>query len=554
MTLSIKIFPDKKTIQVESGARILDCFIASRNKYGKSLVAARMDNVFCSLMDTVAVDCELRPIHCDETPGARIYRNSLIFLFEYAVNQHFANRHIVLGHSLGHGFFYRSRDEGPSLTKIDTKKIEQTMRNLSGQDLRIVPGRISWKDAVECFERRQCWSALRLLQDLNDFPIRIWRCGSHIALRHSPLVKSTGVLTTFAVEPYEDGLLLRYPQSHLPYTLSERDDEPNLYSVYEEHKRWGDILGVPNVASLNALSRNRREAREYILTAEALHDRKIAEVAGMITESRGIRAVMIAGPSSSGKTTFAKKLALSLKSSGFHPELISLDDYYREKKDIPRDEGNEPDLEALTALDIPLFNKHLIKLLAGEETKIPIFDFNKAGGRLPKGRSIRIDKNGVLLFEGIHALNSNLTPRLGKDRIFRIYISAFTSLNIEDHVRIPTTDNRLIRRIVRDHQFRQYRAIDTLKIWPSVRRGEKKHIFPWQGTADVLFNSALDYELAVLKGFAEPLLRTVPPSEDEYGEARRLMDLLRSFSPFPVEEVPQFSILREFIGRSGFRY
>jgi uridine kinase len=376
-----------------------------------------------------------------------------------------------------------------------------------------------------------------------------------VTLRHSPLAPKTGMLKTFAVERYDEGLLLRYPSSRAPEHLGERDDEPKLFAVYEEHKKWGEILGISNVAQLNALSRDRAKAKEFIRTAEALHDRKIAEYAGLVHSRKAeVKAVMIAGPSSSGKTTFTKKLALTLKSAGLKPQLISLDDYYKERKDIPLDEDGKPDFEVLEALDVELFNRNLEDLFAGRETEIPIFDFKKIGGRLEEGRKVHLDDDGVLLFEGIHGLNPNLTPGMDRTKAFRIYISALTQLNLDDHDRIPTTDNRLVRRIVRDHQFRKYPAIKTLRIWPSVRRGEERHIFPYQGSADVMFNSALEYELAILKVFAEPLLRTVSPELPEYGEARRLMSFLRNFSPFPVEEVPEFSILREFLGRSGFRY
>ncbi len=374
-------------------------------------------------------------------------------------------------------------------------------------------------------------------------------------MRHYPLAPNTDLVDVFAVNKYKQGFILRYPSTSNPAKLPEPDYEPKLFNVYEENKRWGEILEVSNVTQLNALSRNRETARDFIQTAEALHDRKIGEMTGFISQKRDtVKTILIAGPSSSGKTTFTKKLALSLRSAGLKPQLISLDDYYRERNDIPLDEEGKPDFEVLEALDLPLFNQNLSDLLAGKEVEIPVFDFKKVGGRLPEGRRIHLDKDGVLLFEGIHGLNPSLTPSLDSSQTFRIYISALTQLNLDDHNRIPTTDNRLIRRIVRDHQFRQYPAINTLRMWPSVRRGEEKHIFPYQGSADVMFNSALDYELAVLKVFAQPLLRTVSPREPEYAEARRLLSFLKFFSPFPVEEVPELSIIREFLGRSGFHY
>jgi uridine kinase len=551
--LSITIPPENNSIEVAKGSRALD--IPEIAQGGPPAVAITFNNQYLSLLDPLLIDGRIEKVSLGSSAGKRIYRNSLIFLFEIAAKRVFPGRRIVIGHSLGHGFFYRFRDGGTPVSSRDAVSMRTAMTDLVKKNLPIVPDEVSWTRAIEYLKKHSFPSAVPLLEELNDPVVGIWRCDGQISLRHDPLVPATGMLKTFAVEVYQDGFLLRYPPSATPDQLGPIDDEPKLFTVYEEHKKWGEILEVSNVAQLNMLSRYREKARDFIQTAEALHDRKIAELAGRIsTSGNSVKAVMIAGPSSSGKTTFTKKLALSLKSVGLKPQLISLDDYYRERVDIPLDDEGKPDFERLEALDVDLFNKNLEDLLAGREAEIPIFDFKKVGGRLDKGRTIHLDADGVLLFEGIHGLNPNLTPGMEEGRAFRIYISALTQLNIDDHARIPTTDNRLIRRIVRDHQFRRYPAINTLKIWPSVRRGEEQHIFPYQDSADVMFNSALDYELAVLKVFAEPLLRTVSPDEELYGEARRLMELLKQFTPFPVEEVPELSILREFIGRSGFDY
>lgn len=553
--LKVTILPGGGSVEVPRSTRIIELLEEQSTSGNLPIVAVKICNNFASLMDRIDVECGIEPVSINTTAGMRIYRNSLIYLFELASRSVFPDRRVVIGHSLGHGFYHRFRDGGPPATEKDSKTISNFMKSLVEKDLPIIPEEVSWKTAIEYFRNRMFPSTAQLLEELNEPRVGIWRCDDFMSLRHSPMVPRTGILKTFSVECYQEGFLMRYPPSGTPEDLGERDDEPKLFTVYEEHKKWGEILGVSDVAQLNFLSRDRVQARDFIQTAEALHDRKIAEYAGMITAGRSrIKAVMIAGPSSSGKTTFTKKLALSLKSAGLKPQLISLDDYYKERADIPIDADGKPDFEALEALDVELFNRNLEDLFAGKEAEIPIFDFKKVGGRLEEGRKISLDDDAVLLFEGIHGLNPNMTPDMDPGKAFRIYISALTQLNLDDHDRIPTTDNRLIRRIVRDHQFRRYPAINTLKIWPSVRRGEEKHIFPYQGSADVMFNSALDYELAILKVFAEPLLRTVNPDEVEYGEARRLMAFLRNFSPFPVEEVPELSIIREFIGRSGFRY
>jgi len=548
--LNVTILPEEKVLQTARGTRVINLIQSDF-----PVVAVKICNLYTSLQDSINVDCSIEPVSINSTAGMRIYRNSLIYLFELAAKKVFPGRRVVIGHSLGHAFFHRFRDGGPEAEKEDAVSLEKMMRELVKRDLPIIPDEISWKNAVEGFRNRSFPATSQLMEELNEPQVGIWRCDDMITVRHTPMVPSTGVLKTFGVEFYKGGFLLRYPSSRNPLELGEPDDEPKLFTVYEEHKKWGEILGVSNVAQLNALSRNRSRAREFIQTAEALHDRKIAELAGMITEKKNqARIILIAGPSSSGKTTFTKKLALSLKSAGLKPQLISLDDYYKERSKVPLDEDGKPDFEVLEALDIDVFNRNLEDLFAGRETEIPVFDFKRVGGRLEKGRKIHLDEDGIILYEGIHGLNPRLTPGLEKGKAFRIYISALTQLNLDDHDRIPTTDNRLIRRIVRDHQFRSYPALDTLKMWPSVRRGEERHIFPYQGSADVMFNSALDYELAILKIFAEPLLRTVSPEENEYGEARRLMSFLRNFSPFPVEDVPELSIIREFIGRSGFHY
>ena len=548
--LKVTILPDGNVLETARGTRVLDLLPG-----GFPVVAVKISNHYSSLQDRIRVDCSIEPVKISSTPGIRIYRNSLIYLFELAAKKAFPERRVVIGHSLGHAFFHRFQDDGPQAVKKDALSLEKAMRELINRDLPIIPDEISWETAVEIFKNRSYPASSQLMKELNEPRVGIWRCDGFISIRHTPMVPSTGVLKIFAVELYRGGFLLRYPTSQNPEQLGKPDDEPKLFSVYEEHKKWGEILGVSNVAQLNSLSRNRSRARDFIQTAEALHDRKIAELAGMITARKNqTKIILIAGPSSSGKTTFTKKLALSLKSAGLKPQLISLDDYYKERSKVPLDEDRKPDFEILEALDIDHFNRNLKDLFAGKETEIPIFDFKKVGGRLEKGRTIRLDEDGIILYEGIHGLNPKLTPGLEKGKAFRIYISALTQLNLDDHDRIPTTDNRLIRRIVRDHQFRSYPAIDTLKIWPSVRRGEERHIFPYQGSADVMFNSALDYELAILKIFAEPLLRTVSPIKKEYGEARRLMAFLRNFSPFPVEDVPELSIIREFIGGSGFHY
>jgi uridine kinase len=331
------------------------------------------------------------------------------------------------------------------------------------------------------------------------------------------------------------------------------EENPVLAAVYREYKDWGKILGVSCVGHLNDLIAGRR-VREFIQVAEALHDKQIALIADRISEQRDtVKLVLIAGPSSSGKTTFSKKLAVQLRVLGRNPVLLAQDDYFVPRELTPRDEEGNYDFESLAAIDVPLLNQQLLALLAGEEVEIPHFDFH-TGQRRQEGARLRLPNRGVALLEGIHCLNDELTPAIPAGGKYKVYVSALTQLNLDDHNRISTTDNRLLRRIVRDNQFRGRAAGGTLSMWQSVRNGEDRNIFPFQNTVDSAFNSALDYELAVLKVYAEPLLKTVKPDHPQFHEALRLLSFIANFAPIPPGWVPDYSILREFIGESAFKY
>ena len=335
--------------------------------------------------------------------------------------------------------------------------------------------------------------------------------------------------------------------------MGEFVENPVLFSIYREYKNWGKILRVGSVGRLDELIRE-GGIQDFVQVAEALQDKKIAEIADRINALRDqVRVVLIAGPSSSGKTTFSKKLMIQLRVVGRNPITISLDDYYKPHDRTPRDEEGKPDFESLDALDVELLNDTLVRLLRAEEVETPIFDFH-AGARKPEGRKMRLPDRAILILEGIHGLNDALTPLVPRESKHKIYVSALTQLNLDDHNRIATTDNRLIRRIVRDSQFRGHSALQTLTMWPSVRRGEDRNIFPFQNGADSAFNSALDYELAVLKVYADPLLASVKPDAPEYQEARMLLSFLSNFAPLHPRWVPATSILREFIGESAFKY
>jgi uridine kinase len=372
-------------------------------------------------------------------------------------------------------------------------------------------------------------------------------------LAHAPLLPHTGMLATFQIRDNPPGFLLRYPPWNRPGALDPFEENPVLLSIYREYKDWGKILGVTCVGHLNDLIAGRR-VREFIQVAEALQDKKIAQIADHLNERRDVvRVILIAGPSSSGKTTFSKKLAIQLRVLGRNPVMISQDDYFLPRELTPKDEEGNPDFEALQALDVALLNEQLIRLLGGEEVAVPRFDFH-SGQRKAEGVPLRLPARAVLILEGIHCLNDALTPAVSAGQKYKIYISALTQLNLDDHNRISTTDNRLLRRLVRDHQFRGHAARETLTMWQSVRNGENRNIFPFQNKVDAAFNSALDYELAVLKVYAEPLLKTIKPDQEQFDEALRLLSFLDNFAPIPPGWVPDYSLLREFIGESAFKY
>ncbi len=555
MTNSVKHY----TIRLEGQTHALsehspfrDLF-PKQEKEGFPLVAVLYNNELCSLNKTPDINGSIEGIYLNSEAGVRIYRKSLCLLLEIAGRQLFPERRLFLSHALGRSYYYHLAEGRPFNTE-ELKAMEKKMRELVEEDIPIVPDTISWEEAVDYFESHGQKHTVMLLESSNKSRIPVNRAGDYISLRHDVLLPSTACLKCFDLMNYEEGFLLRYPSSRSPLALSPFRDEPLLFSIYKEYKTWGKILNADTVGKMNAMVADRNQMEHFIQVAESLHNKKIGQIADeVLARKEEVKVLFIAGPSSSGKTTFTKKLCIQLQVVGFTPLMISLDDYYLPHHKIPLNEEGKPDLEALEALDVPLLNDNLTRLFKGEETEIPVFDFKK-GGRLDTGRKLRMQDRSIIVMEGIHGLNRNLTPAIPDRLKFRVYISALTQLNLNDHDRIATTDNRLIRRIVRDHQFRSYNAGKTLKIWPSVRAGEKKNIFPNQDQADAAFNSALDYELAVLKVYALPLLKSISPRQKEYGEAQRLLRFLNNFSAIPAYMVPGNSILREFIGNSSFKY
>ena len=382
---------------------------------------------------------------------------------------------------------------------------------------------------------------------------RYFRMGEYYDYFNGVLLPSTGYLNLFDLIPYYDGMLLRVPNRDNPVELDEMVYLPKMFDIFKEYVGWNKIMNLNNVGEFNVACKN-NQSFNLIKVSEALHEKKVASIADMISQRTDkVKFVLISGPSSSGKTTFSKRLSIQLMVSGLKPVALSLDNYFVNREDTPLDENGEWDFEHLHALDLDLFNQHLKKLLAGEEIEIPFFNFED-GKRYFKGEKLRLETDSILLMEGIHALNPQLIPEIRQDFTFKIYVSALTTISIDNHNWIPTTDTRLLRRIIRDYRFRNYSARETIARWPSVRRGEEKWIFPFQENADVMFNSALLFELAVLKKHAEPILAEVPKYCDEYTETHRLIKFLNYFVSIPEREIPPTSLLRESVGGSSFRY
>lgn len=547
----IKVTLDSgKTVTVQKGTALLELARQFSSLRRETIIAARVDNDIKELTYELKNDCNVNFIDLTEEDGMRIYRRSLYFIFMKAANDLFPDRRVIISHAVGRGLYCELRGDR-ELEPHDVEMLEKRMHEIAEQAIPFEKREIPLPEAEALFESTGRMDRYRAIEHRNKKLVTIYNCGGMDDYFYGYMAPDTGYIKVFGLKYYKGGLIIRFPDKSSPGTLPEFVEQEKLFNIYLEFKRWGRILEIENVGQLNALIKEGRAA-EIIRIAEALHEKKIASIADMIAESgHKKRIILISGPSSSGKTTFAQRLSIQLRVNGLKPVTISLDDYFVDRENTPRDENGDYDYEALEAIDVKLFNKQLNDLIRGREVELPIFNFN-TGHREPVGRKLQIGDDHVLVIEGIHGLNDKLTSEIPHESKFKIYVSALTSMNIDDHNRIPTTDNRIIRRIVRDHQFRASSAVSTIKRWPSVRRGEERNIFPFQESADIMFNSALVYELGVLKTYAEPLLMEIDNSSVEYSEARRLIEFLSYFLPIDAKDVPANSIIREFIGDSCF--
>lgn len=521
--------------------------------FDNPVVALRMNNEILPFGARVTINATIEPVHLYSDLGKRIYRHSLSYLLSYASNLLFPKKRLIIGHALGDGFYFTFQNQS-KLEKGDVMALSDKMRELVQQNLPLELVRVAYQEGVDYFKEKGFLATELLLNYRNDSTIHLYRCEDYLDIAYEPLLSRTGLLEVWELKEYGDeGMLLRYPLTKNKFqTVAPFKDNPLLFSVFSEYRRWATLLKVDCIGTMNQICGS-KDIGTFIRMNEDLHHRKISDIADMIDQKEGVKTVLISGPSSSGKTTFSIRLAIQLKLLGFDPIKISLDNYYRPKSQVPKDLDGNPDLEILEALDLDLLRENLAALYRNEEVYLPHFEFSGDGKRTFEKEPISLKEDTILVLEGIHALNPRLLGDIDDSSTFKIYISALTQLNLDDHNRISTTDNRILRRIVRDNKSRSTSAQQTLEMWPSVERGESINIFPYQNEADIMINSALDYELAVLKPYAEPLLKTVKPSAyNAYPVARRLLKFLENVYPIPPNLVPSDSLLREFIGDSEF--
>lgn len=541
--------PDGRTFEGPLGAKVSTFIEAAYPDAVVPIVVALVNRELRELTYPLQRDSVVEPLDISHSDGVRIYRRSLTFLMVAVVHKLFPEAEIFVDHSLPFGgYFCEVRGRDP-FTEEELETIMAEMWRIVEANVPILREEVCLDEALSIFEARHEPDKVAIFQGRSRKKkayLRLYSLDGYRDYFHGYMAPSTGYLRYFRLLRWEDGFVLQFPQRHLPTQLLEPQQNRQLITVFREYGDWLHLLRVESVGELNQAV-EKGQIRKVVLVSEALHEHRIVNIAQQVWERRDrVRLVLIAGPSSSGKTTFSKRLAVQMLAHGMRPYALEMDHYFVNREDTPRDANGEYDFEALEAVDLKLFNQHLGALLRGEEVQLPKFNFYT--GQRETGGVVQLEPDQVIIVEGIHGLNPRLVYSLPNRAIFRIYVSALTQLNLDRHNRVPTTDSRLIRRIVRDARTRGYTATDTIGRWESVRRGEKKNIFPYQENADVMFNSALVYELSMLKLFAEPLLLQVDPCSRQWVEAKRLLTFLQWFETVDINLTPENSILREFIG------
>ncbi len=532
------------------GLTLLDIFRELNIAMPYPVVSAKVNNRMEGLRFRVFTSKTVEFVDLSNSSGMRTYVRSLCFVLYKAMSDLYPGSKLRIEHPISKGYFC-SMNHHMTVTDESIGKIKVRMQEIIDQNLPFHRKEAQTEEVIRLFEQHNMPDKAELLLSAGEVYSFYYQLDEHIDYFYGSLLPSTGYITLFDLVPYEKGVLLRTPNRQNPTVLEDIIEQKKMLEVLHEYTHFNEILGINNVGSLNLASKNEK-LTDIIKVSEALHEKKISRIADDIA-ARNARVILISGPSSSGKTTFAKRLCIQLMTNLLKPVAISLDNYFLTREETPLDEFGELDFESLYALDLKQFNEDLTRLLAGEEVALPSFSF-ETGKRIYKGNSLKLEPHNVLILEGIHALNPALTPNIANELKYHIYVSALTTIAIDDHNWIPTTDNRLLRRIIRDFRYRNYSARETIGRWNSVRRGEDKWIFPYQENADAMFNSALLFELALLKRYAEPILAAVPQNCDEYSEATRLMRFLSYFYPIYDREIPPTSLIREFLGGSSFRY
>lgn len=521
-----------------------------------------LDNTICGAIVNHKVKelsfCVVKPKHIEfidvsHSDGIRIYIRSLLFVMYAAVKEVFPHVSFQVQNGITNGYFCELNGLGREISESDIFAIKQEMKSLIEQDLPFVKKGIETTEAVDLLMKQGLEDKAQLFEQQGHMYSHLYFLNDLANFFYGNLLPSTGYLSNFDVLPYFDGLLLQVPRRKHFDKLRKVNYHEKLFDIFQEQKDWAEILNVSTISSLNKFALEGKSG-DIIKISEALHEKKIAEIANMISSRNGdVKVVLVAGPSASGKTTFSKRLGVQLAVNGMRPHQISLDDYFVDREKTPKDEHGEYDFEALEAIDVEFFNEQLVDLFAGKEIELPRFDFH-SGKRVHSGHKLQLGTGDILIVEGIHGMNPGLLPHIEDKNTFKIFISALTQISVDEHTHVSTADNRLLRRTIRDSKYRGYHAADTIKRWPSVRKGEERNIFPHQENADVMFNSATIYELAVLKKYAEPVLKMVLENQPEYNESTRLLEFLSYFKPINEEEIPPTSLLREFLGGSSFAY
>lgn len=549
--VQIRCKNNKKTQKVANGSTLSDIFSSFNLKMEHGPVSAKVNNKVEGMHYRVYNNKDIEFLDMRTSSGSRAYTRTLFFVLCKAVQDLYPGHDVVIDIPVSNGFYVDVRLEC-DVTADDVDCIRKRMQEIVDARMPIRRYMVPTEDAIALFEEKGDVEKVKLLRTSGSLYTTYYKIGEYVDFYYGTLLTNTSQLYLFGLEKYYDGMLLRIPSLQNPDELGEVTRQDKMFEIFKEHHHWQDIIGIRTVGDFNAAV-DAGHATDVINISEALQEKKIAQIAEQIAARPGVKLVLLAGPSSSGKTTSCKRLSIQLAVNGLKPLQISLDDYFVDRERTPKDENGEYDYESIYALDLQKINDQFNALFRGEEVELPKYDF-QSGKSKKSGQRLKMNDNNVLVVEGIHALNPELTAQIPNEQIFRVYASALTTILLDNHNYIPTTDNRLLRRIIRDYKYRGVSAQDTIHRWPSVRAGENKWIFPFQENADAMLNTAMLYELAVLKMQAEPLLEQVPENCDEYAEAYRLLKFLKYFKGIPFNNLPPTSLLREFLGGSSFHY